>query len=170
MLKFYLGFAFLLGGLHALAQNSAPTEEDYYRMIKIPIPEGIVLWAVFRVTPSDPIALRNRVKEIFAWKKSTQPMGEKTAGCMFRNPLLPGHSERTSAGRLIDQAGLKELRIGSAQVSPLHANFITIDRGGRADDAIALAQEVTRRLHERDGVELEREVVVWRRGDENTTI
>ena len=134
------------------------------------IPNGIILWAVFRVTPTDPIALRSKVKEYFSYKKSTQPLGEKTAGCMFRNPTLPGEEEPTSAGKLIDQAGLKGLRIGSAQVSPLHANFITIDRNGRADDAIALAEEVARRMHEEAGMELHREVVVWRRGEEDTTI
>ena len=134
------------------------------------IPKGIILWAVFRVTPTDPITLRKKVKEIFAYKKSTQPLGENTAGCMFRNPLLPGEEEHASAGRIIDQAGLKGHRVGSAQVSPLHANFITIDRNGQADDAITLSDEIAHRMHTEHGVKLEREVVVWRRGEKTTTI
>lgn len=150
--------------------NVYPKSELQFDYRSTNIPDGIVLWSVFHVTPTDPVALRNKVKEIFAYKKSTQPLGEKTAGCMFRNPIPPGSQERVSAGSIIDKAGLKGLRIGSAEVSPIHANFITIDRNGRADDVIALAEEVAHKVHTEHGVELEREVVVWRRGEEATTI
>lgn len=130
--------------------------------------DPVILWAAFRVRQTDPVALRERIKEIAAYKKSTQPLAEKSAGCMFRNPTDPETGETLSAGRLIDEAGLKGLRIGSASVSDVHANFITIDRGGRANDAIALGDEVARRVADARGLELRREVVVWRREAEST--
>jgi UDP-N-acetylmuramate dehydrogenase len=150
--------------------NVYPKSELHFEYRSTNIPDGIVLWAVFHVTPTDPVELRSRVKEIFAYKKSTQPLSEKTAGCMFKNPVQPGEEEPTSAGKIIDQVGLKGHRVGTAEVSSIHANFITIDRGGRADDAIALAEEVVRQVKSECGIELEREVVVWRRGEETSTI
>ena len=140
-----------------------PADELRFEYRRTNIVDPIVLWAVFKVEQVDPIALRTRIKEIAAYKKSTQPLGEKSAGCMFRNPVDPDSGERISAGRIIDESGLKGLRIGSAEVSPRHANFLTVDRGGRARDVIELGDEVMRRVRDGRGIELEREVVVWRR-------
>ena len=155
----------------AVACIDAHGEERVYRSSELRftyretnIPDPIVLWAVFRVEPTDPIALRDEVKEIYKFKKSTQPLGEKTAGCMFKNPLIDG--ERVSAGKIIDDVGLKGLTHGSAQVSPHHANFIAIERGGTADDAIALSKEVIKRVQDARAVELAREVLIWQREDE----
>lgn len=131
------------------------------------LPEGIVLWASLRMSPDDPIACRNRVKEIFAYKKSTQPMSANSAGCMFRNPTMPNGS-RESAGKLIDLAGLKGTRIGSAFVSSEHGNFLAFDlkaAGARTADMRALVERVQEQVRERFGVELETEVVFWRRGE-----
>jgi UDP-N-acetylmuramate dehydrogenase len=110
--------------------------------------------------------------EIFKYKKSTQPMGASSAGCMFRNPLL-ADGRRESAGKLIDQAGLKGLRIGSAIVSPTHGNFLAFDRAtagtlARTDDMRALVEKVQREVHARFSVELATEVVQWRRGEWKT--
>ena len=125
--------------------------------------DPIVLWAVFKVSQEDPVVLRERIKEIAAYKKSTQPLADKSAGCMFRNPTDPDSGELVSAGKIIDQAGLKGLRVGTASVSEKHANFITIDRGGKANDAIALGDEIIKRVQDARGIELVREVVVWHR-------
>ena len=141
-----------------------PAEELRFEYRETNIIDPIVLWSVFRVEPSDPIALRQEVKEIFAYKKSTQPMGEKTAGCMFKNPVIDG--ERMSAGKIIDETGLKGLSHGSAEVSLLHANFITIERGGKADDAIALSDELIKRVRDARSIDLVREIAVWQREDE----
>jgi UDP-N-acetylmuramate dehydrogenase len=73
---------------------------------------------------------------------------------VFTNP------EGDSAGRLVDAAGCKGLRVGTASVSTKHANFIQADPGGRADDVLALMEEVRRRVHERLGVELHAETVL----------
>ncbi len=140
-----------------------PAHELDFGYRRTNLTDPVILWATFRVRQTDPVALRERIKEIAAYKKSTQPLAEKSAGCMFRNPTDPQTGETVSAGRLIDETGLKGLRIGSASVSDVHANFITIDRGGRADDAIALGDEVARRVADARGLELRREVVVWRR-------
>jgi len=132
------------------------------------VPAGIVLWASLRVAEDDPIACRERVKEIFAYKKSTQPMAANSAGCMFRNPVLPDGS-RVSAGKLIDQAGLKGARVGCAFVSAEHGNFIAIDRKAgapaRTDDLRELVDLIKTRVLDHAKVELHTEVVFWRRGE-----
>ena len=122
----------------------------------------VIVQAVIALTPGDPETLRNRLKEVMAHKKRTQPMADNSAGCAFKNPILNG--ERTSAGALIDKAGCKGLRQGSAHVSDKHANFILIDPGGRARDAIELIDIVAQRVLDSQGVTLEREVVIWKRG------
>ena len=145
-----------------------PASELRFEYRRTNIIDPVVLWAAFKVEPTDPIALRTRIKEIAAYKKRTQPLAEKSAGCMFRNPDDPSTGERISAGKLIDQAGLKGLRLRTAEVSSRHANFITIDRGGKARDAIELGDLVRRRVFDACGIELQREVVVWRRDQSNS--
>lgn len=87
------------------------------------------------------------ISEIVRWRRANQPGGQN-AGSVFTNP--PGDS----AGRLIDAAGAKGLRVGTAHVSPKHANFIQADVGGSADDVFALMQEVRRRVLAHAGVDL----------------
>lgn len=115
-------------------------------------------------------ALRGRLKEVMAYKKGTQPMGEKSAGCCYKNPTLErtvggiGEAgQRVSAGMVIDRAGCKGLSVGGASVSERHANFFPVSRDATAADVIALMEEVERRVLDRFGIVLEREVVVWRR-------
>ena len=110
-------------------------------------PTDVVLGATFAVAPGDRPACEARISEIVRWRRANQPGGQN-AGSVFTNP--PGDS----AGRLIDASGLKGLRIGSAQVSPKHANFIQVDAGGSATDVARLVVEVQRLVAERTGVEL----------------
>jgi UDP-N-acetylmuramate dehydrogenase len=91
------------------------------------------------------------IAEIVRWRREHQPGGQN-AGSVFTNP--PGDA----AGRLVDAAGLKGFRVGSAHVSTKHANFIQADEGGSADDVLALVKEVQRRVEERMGVRLEPEL------------
>ena len=130
------------------------------------IPDPIILGATFRLHQTDPIALRKRVMEIFEYKKSTQPLAEHSAGCAFRNPFDPEIEERVSAGRLIDEADLKGERIGGAVVSPRHANFITVEAGATATDVMRLIDLIRSRVFDNSGIELETEVVIWKRGNE----
>lgn len=110
-------------------------------------PSEVVTAAEFTVTPDDPGACEARVSEIVHWRREHQPGGQN-AGSVFRNP--PGDS----AGRLIDAAGLKGLRVGGAVVSEKHANFFQAEAGATAHDVIELVAEVQRRVAETTGVEL----------------
>lgn len=123
------------------------------------IAEPIILGATFTLTETDPRKLRERVKEIFAYKKSTQPLAEHSAGCAFKNP--PKNITPKGAGQLIDEAGLKGLRIGGAEVSHRHANFLVLHPGGTADDVLRLIRAVRLKIAETTGIELEAEVAVW---------
>ncbi|MEY4786491.1 MAG: UDP-N-acetylenolpyruvoylglucosamine reductase MurB, partial [Planctomycetota bacterium] len=71
------------------------------------LPAGIVIAAHCNLRSTDPVALRAHVKEVFEYKKRTQPMGDRSAGCMFKNPIDPSTGKRESAGKLIDLAGIK---------------------------------------------------------------
>ncbi len=116
----------------------------------------IVLGAKFNLAETDPEALNARFREIWDYKQATQPaLGAPSAGCIFRNPT--GHS----AGQLIDRAGLKGFRIGSAFVSDRHANFAMADRGGRAADVRRLIDTIIERVAEHSGIRLEPEVKIW---------
>ena len=125
------------------------------------LPEHLVLSAVLKLEPEDPVQLRSRVKDIFAAKKASQPMADQSAGCVFRNPMVDG--ERISAGRLIDEAGCKGERHGGAQVSRSHANFITTGPESTADDVTSLMNIVQQRVQQQHGVVLQPEVVIWSR-------
>lgn len=132
--------------------------------------QGVIVGAEFSLIPGDPVALRDRLKSCMAYKKSSQPMGEPSAGCCFKNPVLEQSIEgvgeagaRVSAGMLIDRAGCKGIRVGGARVSESHANFLVTGDEARAADVVALMHEVVRRVNDRFGVPLEREVVVWSR-------
>jgi len=117
------------------------------------LPSQLVLRATLGLSPGDVVEGKAEMLEIVQWRRDNQPGGQN-AGSVFTNP--PGDS----AGRLIDSAGLKGFRIGSAEVSPKHANFIQADPGGSADDVLALMKEVMRRVHETHGVELHAETHV----------
>jgi UDP-N-acetylmuramate dehydrogenase len=110
-------------------------------------PGQVVLEAELRLAPGDRAASEATISEIVRWRRENQP-GGPNAGSVFTNP--PGDS----AGRLIDAAGLKGLRVGSASVSTKHANFIQADEGGAADDVHALMAEVRRRVLDSHGVDL----------------
>lgn len=113
----------------------------------------IVLAGTIELHRGDPAAIAALVEEHQAQRRATQPLGDQNAGSVFRNP--PGDH----AGRLIEAAGLKGHRIGSASVSRLHANFIVTDRGAaRAADVRALGDHVRATVLARFGVELAYEI------------
>ena len=123
----------------------------------------IITGAELRLQTDDPFRLRDRLKEVMSAKKVSQPLGADSAGCAFRNPLVEG--VRVSAGKLIDEAGCKGLRAGRASVSEVHANFIVVESGAMAQDVLDLMEHVANRVNDHCGVTLQREVVVWRRGE-----
>lgn len=115
-----------------------------------------VTHAVFELHEVDPADLELRFREIWMYKQNTQPpLGAQSVGCIFRNP------SGRSAGEIIDRAGLKGMRLGSAYVSDRHANFVLADPGGRASDVINLIRLVGQRVEDQCGIRLEPEVKIW---------
>lgn len=106
-------------------------------------------------------ALEERVRRILKEKGAAQPLTEPSAGCAFKNPDPERCSE--SAGRLLERAGVKGWRVGGAEVSNKHANFVVNRGGARLDDVLALLRRMREAVAERFGVRLEREVKVWSR-------
>lgn len=113
----------------------------------------VVVEARLALRRGDRGACEERLSEIVTWRRQHQP-GGPNAGSVFSNP--PGDS----AGRLIDAAGGRGLRIGTAEVSTKHANFIQADPGGSADDVAALMVEMARLVRAHSGIELHPETVV----------
>lgn len=113
-------------------------------------PHDLVCRADFVLVEGDPAAALDEIAEIVRWRREHQP-GGANAGSVFTNP------EGDSAGRLIDVSGAKGLRVGSAVVSPKHANFIQVDPGGRARDVVDLMRVVVDRVEAETGVRLEAE-------------
>ncbi|MCB9853827.1 MAG: UDP-N-acetylmuramate dehydrogenase [Phycisphaerales bacterium] len=125
-----------------------------YRESKIG--DRVVTRVQFALHTTDAAELRSRFRETWDYKHSTQPsFGALSVGCIFRNP------NGDSAGRLIDSAGLKGYRIGSAFVSEQHANFAMADRGGNATDVRKLIDSVQNRVEDFCGIRLVPEVKLW---------
>jgi UDP-N-acetylmuramate dehydrogenase len=97
--------------------------------------------------------IKTEVRELNARRKEAQPTNRRTFGSVFKNP-----DHELSAGRLLEGCGLKGHRIGGAQISPKHANFIENAGDATTADALALMAEARRRASEQFGVELEHEV------------
>ncbi len=114
-----------------------------------------ILAAEFRLLSDDPHRILKQVKQIWIYKKNTQPLGRGNAGCVFKNP------RGLSAGALIDKAGLKERRVGGAHVSSKHANFILADAGTNASDVLKLINVIREEVYRKFEVYLELEIEVW---------
>lgn len=112
----------------------------------------IVLSARFELSEGDKRTSEAELSEIVAWRRANQPGGQNS-GSVFRNP------DGDSAGRLIDAVGLKGLRVGSAEVSSKHANFIQAAPGGSATDIADLIALIQKRVFESAGVWLQPELV-----------
>jgi UDP-N-acetylenolpyruvoylglucosamine reductase len=116
-------------------------------------PGQVVAEVEFRLHPRPAAEIRGTIAELQARRKAAQPTNKRTFGSVFKNPGVD-----RGAGQLIEACGLKGHRIGGARISPRHANFIENAGGATAVDAIGLMVEARRRVHERFGVVLEREV------------
>jgi len=115
----------------------------------------VILDAAFELTPDDADEIARRMRKIWITKKANQPLSHQSAGCIFKNP------RGQSAGQLLDRAGLKGTRIGGAEVSDRHANFVVTHDGAAAEDVTRLIDLMRSRVLERFGVELELEVQIW---------
>ncbi len=124
-----------------------------YRASDLP-DDAVVVSATWELAPADRDEVRAQIREVRDWRREHQPLREPNCGSVFANP--PGDS----AGRLVEAAGAKGLRIGGAQVSTKHANFIVTRPGARAADVAALIAAVQDRVEAASGVRLRAEVVV----------
>jgi UDP-N-acetylenolpyruvoylglucosamine reductase len=113
----------------------------------------VVARVEFRLTPRPVDEIKATVADLQARRKAAQPTNKRTFGSVFKNP-----AEGLTAGRMLEACGLKGHRIGGAQISPRHANFIENAGGARTADAVALMTEARRRAREQFGVVLQHEV------------
>jgi UDP-N-acetylmuramate dehydrogenase len=111
---------------------------------------GAIVSATFTFTKE--ASARDKQLEIIDYRMKTQPLKEKSIGCIFRNP------NQASAGRLIQECGLKGMQKGGAKVSDIHANFIINEKGATSNDVISLLKEVQEIVLEKTGIQLEPEV------------
>ncbi|HPY76228.1 MAG TPA: UDP-N-acetylmuramate dehydrogenase [Anaerohalosphaeraceae bacterium] len=115
----------------------------------------VILGAVIELTESDPDTLLHMVKEVWIYKKNTQPLDAHNAGCIFKNP------RGLSAGALIDRAGLKGTQIGGAVISEKHANFIIAEKGCKSSDIRQLIDLIRTKVRDKFDVTLELEIEIW---------
>ncbi|MCI0382449.1 MAG: UDP-N-acetylmuramate dehydrogenase [Chlamydiae bacterium] len=121
-----------------------------YRFSSFQTLKGAIASAQFSLTPiSD---AREKQIQIIRYRTATQPLKEKSAGCVFRNP------PQTSAGALIEKCGLKGMQIGSALVSELHANFIVNRGGAKAKDVLQLIDCIKKQVKDKTDIDLELEI------------
>jgi len=116
-------------------------------------PGQVVAQVEFTLSPRPSAEVKRVVAELNRQRKATQPTNKRTFGSVFKNP-----AHELGAGRMLEECGLKGYRVGGAQISPVHANFIENTGDATATDALALMAEARRRALERFGVELQREV------------
>ena len=117
--------------------------------------DPVILGGQFELEPDNPDAILKRMRKIWITKKASQPLGFQSAGCIFKN------TRGLSAGLLIEQTGLKGTKVGGAEVSERHANFVIANAGCTARDVLRLIDLIPSRVAERFGVELELEIKVW---------
>jgi UDP-N-acetylmuramate dehydrogenase len=139
--------------LAASARQSLPVHEIGfgYRGSGLPA-DGIVVGAVARLETGEGDEIRSRMDEARDWRRRTQPLAEPNCGSVFKNP------EGDHAARLIEEAGAKGLRLGGAQVSEKHSNFIVAAPGASSSDVWRLIERVRALVESRTGIRLETEV------------
>jgi UDP-N-acetylmuramate dehydrogenase len=119
----------------------------------------LLLGATLRLQHDDPEKILARMEDAKSRRMATQPHGGRSAGCFFKNPP----ESIVGTGKIIDEMGMKGARRGTAVVSPIHANFIVTEgENARAEDAMALAEEIRERVKREQGIDLEYEVELWR--------
>jgi UDP-N-acetylmuramate dehydrogenase len=115
----------------------------------------VILEGTFALQPGDSDEITRRMRKLWIMKKATQPLSFQSAGCIFKNP------RGLSAGALVEQAGLKGIRVGQAEISDRHANFIITHAGAKADDVLRLIDLARSKVSEQFGVDLELELRIW---------
>lgn len=136
------------GGIKELSANDMGFR---YRSAKIPS-DSIILSAVLSLKKDEPFEIKKRFIEFINEKKLRQPVSKLSAGCVFKNP------KDIAAGKLIDDAGCKGMRVGDIEVSGMHANFFINTGKGTADDFLKLMDVVGKKVKDKFGIILEPEI------------
>ena len=130
------------------------------------LPEGAVITAAtFRAAPADPAALEARMQDQIAKRDASQPTKERSAGSTFRNPAgfsstgWADDSQELKAWKVIDDAGMRGARVGGAQMSVMHSNFMINAGGATAKDLETLGEEVRKKVYQSSGITLEWEIM-----------
>ena len=130
------------------------------------LPEGwVITQATFRAAPGDPAQLEARMADQIAKRDASQPTKDRSAGSTFRNPLgrsstgTADDSHELKAWKVIDNAGMRGARIGGAQMSPMHSNFLINTGGATAADLENLGEEVRKKVYQHSGMTLEWEIM-----------
>ncbi|MEO0270470.1 MAG: UDP-N-acetylmuramate dehydrogenase [candidate division WOR-3 bacterium] len=116
--------------------------------------KGIIISAYFKLEKKDKKVIKEEIISILNKKRETQPLEYPSAGCVFKNP-----SKEQPAGKLIELAGLKGLRIGGAEVSRKHANFIINVNNAKSSDIKEIIKIVQEKVYEKFGIKLKRELI-----------
>ncbi len=143
-------------------QRRVPGSEVPWRYRRSGLDGSFVLAATLQLDPASPIELEKEVQQHLAWRKAGTPFNEQCCGSVFRNPTaqsLPEDGPRT-AGQLIDSLGLKGFRVGGAEVSRKHANYVVNVGGATASDVLSVIDIMRERVHQEYDVELVLEVQV----------
>ncbi len=119
------------------------------------VDELVILEGSLKLHPGETDEITRRMRKLWIMKKATQPLSFQSAGCIFKNP------RGLSAGALIEQAGLKGIRVGAAEISDRHANFIVTNAGAKSDDVLRLIDLTRSKVSEQFGVDLELEIKIW---------
>ncbi len=122
---------------------------------KSSINELVVLSCTFALAEGDVEETLKKMRKLWIMRKATQPMAHQSAGCIFKNP------RGISAGSLVEQAGLKGERVGGAEISDRHANFIVTDPDATSADVLALIERAREQVTAQFGVDLELEIGIW---------
>ncbi len=134
---------------------TAEEMEFSYRHSRLEEQPGIVLGAIFKLTPKPVEEIRSYMQELAAKRKASQPLDKPSAGSAFKRPV-GGY-----AAALIDQTGLKGYQVGGAAISEKHAGFAVNMGGATAEDVKNLLQQVSQMVYEKTGIMLEPEVRIW---------
>ncbi len=139
--------------------RTVPAGEIQWRYRSSGLDGKVVTSATLRLEPADPAELEDDIRRHLEWRKALTPFKARCCGSVFRNPSPPGSGAKArSAGQLIDACGLKSYRVGGAEVSKLHANYIVNTGNATASDVRAVIDEVRTRVSRECGIELELEV------------
>ncbi len=138
-----------------IVRKCSPDDFGYRRS---PFHSGFFLSEiVFEFVKKEREKILAEIEEVKERRRTTQPWGVKSSGCIFKNP------EGEHAGKIIEEAGLKGLQRGGAMVSTVHANFIVNTGNARAQDIFWLIETIKNEVHRKMGIVLEEEVIIWKR-------